>query len=132
MLILSRSKCDCVHYSAFFFFLKPIYFWLHRTFAVTHGLSLAAASGAALQLQCLSGSAFSRCGAQCCSAQAPVAVTGRFSRPTVCRVLVPGTGIKPVPSAPAGRFLTTGPVTREVLSSFFVKVDHYLKKKIFI
>ena len=115
-----RSNSANAIYLFWFFF----FFWLHWVFVAVHGLSPVAASGGYSLLQC---AGFSCCGALALGMQASVVVARGLSscgsRVLECRLSscgaraqllrsmrdLPGPGLKPVPPALAGGFLTTAP-----------------------
>ena len=89
-----------------FFLINYIfyYFWLHWVFVAVTGLSLVAASRTTL---CGCSARASHCGGFSCRARTLESL-GFNSCVAACGV-IPEAGIKPMSSALAGGFLTTGP-----------------------
>ena len=109
-------------------YLFIVYFWSFWVFVAVCRLSLVSVSGSyssSLQYMDFSLWVFSCCGAWTLGSRASEVVVHWIRCPTVCGILVPRPGIKPVSSTLKGRFLTTGPSRKSPISfSFSLSLAH--------
>ena len=105
------------------FLKKFIYFWLHWVFVAACGLSLAAVRGSYSSLWCVGFSlwwplSFWRTGSRCAG------FSSWGSRAQLPHGMwdLPGSGLKPVSPALAGRFPATAPPGKPLLSPFYLSI----------